>query len=61
MKSAQALFAELTMALEDMHALAVDGQSPDFSPAARELLADSIRSGLNDAYLIVMRIVIADL
>lgn len=45
MNSVRHLFADLTASLEDLHAIAVEGQSPDASPGDCTVLAGLIESG----------------
>ncbi len=40
------LFADLTMALEDMHGVAVDGQARDLTPDAALALLERLRVAL---------------
>lgn len=46
MKSVQHLFAELTAALEDIHGVAVEGQSPHATPDMQASLLACVRIGL---------------
>lgn len=45
MKPVQILFAELTAAVEDVHAIAVEGQHPEQSPDAHRALVAHVRAG----------------
>ncbi len=45
MNSVRHLFADLTASLEDLHAIAVEGQSPDASLGDCTVLARLIESG----------------
>ena len=39
------LFAEITAKLENLHAIAIEGQRSDNSPDMRRLLANQLRNG----------------
>ena len=41
----RALFAEITAKLEDLHAIAIEGQRSDNSPDIQGVLASQLRSG----------------
>jgi hypothetical protein len=46
MKDVPELFADLTMALEDIHMFALDGQQRDLSPDMQAVLLASVREGV---------------
>lgn len=46
MKDAPLLFADLTAALEDLHAVAIEGQRGTLSPDIQEALLASVTAGL---------------
>lgn len=56
MKSSAHLFADLTALLEDIHGVAVEGQSTHASDDMRQLWAASIRRSLCDARRLVSAI-----
>jgi hypothetical protein len=42
----QKLFADATMALEDLHSVALEGQRRDHSPDMQRVLATDLRAGI---------------
>lgn len=56
MKTVQHLFADLTVLVEDLHGIAVEGQAPDVSADMHTVLATSIGAGLADAARVVATI-----
>ncbi len=42
----QALFADATMALEDLHSVALEGQHRDHGPDQQRALASDLRAGI---------------
>lgn len=59
MKEVPALFADLTMALEDMLGPAVEGQQADLSPDMQEALLAAVRTGIWKASRIMVEIAAA--
>ena len=52
----QKLFADATMALEDLHSVAVEGQRRDNAPDMQLALATHLRAGVVDLDAIVLDI-----
>lgn len=56
MTDVRRLFADLTIVLEDLHGLAVEGQHPDHTPDIQEAVLVSVRQGIRRAHRIVTAI-----
>lgn len=59
MKDVPHLFADLTTALEDMHAIAVEGQAPDLTPDMQDILVRQARTMLDDVMGIISKLMLA--
>lgn len=59
MKDVPKLFADITMVLEDLHGVAVEGQRSDLSPDMQAALLSSVRTGIRRASRIMLEIGLA--